>query len=102
LSRNQLKRFPTAILRRGMAHFHPSSTSPARVLIRGAAAVIASGRGAFDPLGPVGSAPIEMAPATVVAAARNPAAAPRRSALDLIPAGAIPDSTLQSGPVSAD
>jgi hypothetical protein len=25
MSRNQLKSFPTAILRRGMAHFHPQS-----------------------------------------------------------------------------
>ena len=25
MSRNNLKRFPTAILRRGMAHFHPTS-----------------------------------------------------------------------------
>jgi hypothetical protein len=31
MSRNHLKSFPTAILRRGMAHFHP--TSPPNVVI---------------------------------------------------------------------
>jgi hypothetical protein len=34
MPRNQLKSFPTAILRRGMAHFHPSSSSQGTVLAR--------------------------------------------------------------------
>lgn len=28
MSRNNLKRFPTAMLRRGLAHFHPCSSAP--------------------------------------------------------------------------
>ena len=28
MPRNQLKRFPTAMLRRGMVHFHPASPAP--------------------------------------------------------------------------
>ena len=32
MPRNNLKRFPTAMLRRGVAHFHPGSWSPGRVM----------------------------------------------------------------------
>lgn len=34
MPRNQLKHFPTAILRRGMAHFHPAAPSPGPVPVR--------------------------------------------------------------------
>lgn len=78
MSRNQLKRFPTAILRRGMAHFHPSSGS------RGSAPV--QDRVSWNPL-PLTDEPVA-APVDPIVLDGDP--------------GVILDSSLQSAPLAAD
>lgn len=60
MPRNQLKRFPTAILRRGMAHFHPSSNSPGSIPIREREARVTSGWPVASSFGaPISGAEIE-------------------------------------------
>ena len=52
MSRNHLKSFPTAMLRRGMAHFHPSSNGPGSIPFRERAARVASGGPVASSFGP--------------------------------------------------